>query len=363
MNSLPPSRDLPGLRSRRDHLVSEISAPRRKAARGRLFGGLLAGAALAVAGGVAAALLAVPADGPSPQEEPVRLPAGSEILTRAAHRAGSEPELRPKPGQYLYFEEKGEQDHFSRGWRMAEDGTKKDLHIVRRGESSHSEFWYPVGGRSPGMMRSSSEGYQVRWPGEIEPEKTEGYGWICASYRNVSEAGRSDMKVVPDCKAGDDRYRRDLPTDVSAMLEWLYGDRRKQEWTPPDVAAFGRLVEAVRGSYVPPKSRAALFAAASRIPGTTVTRDVTDLVGRKGVAVGMTWNSVRSELIFDAATFELLGEREVMDYDESSWPLARSGTPPRSPDPELAGYMKPGHVMAQSVTLRVALVDDLGRRP
>ncbi|GAA0939308.1 CU044_5270 family protein [Actinocorallia libanotica] len=362
MTPLPPRRDLPDLQTRRRHLMSEIRTPARRPRRRLLLGGVLA---TVLAGGAAAVVLAAlvgpGAESPDAgRDGTLRLAAASEVLVRASRRAGTEPELRPEPGQYLYFEERGEQDHFARMSQMGKNGEKKYF-ISRRGENSHGENWYPVGGQSPGMWRGGGEGYQVPWPGEIKPERVSGSGWICESYRNVSEAGRRDMKVVPDCKAGDDRYRRDLPTDVEAMSEWLYSPK-KNDPSPPDMRAFNKVVETIRGHYVPPKSRAALFAAASRIPGTVLIEDVTDLVGRKGVAVGMAWDGVRSDLIFDAATFEFLGERTVMDYDASSWPL-KGGENGRKADPELARYMKPGHIMTQSVILRVALVDERGQRP
>jgi len=349
--------------------MSEISTPPRKPTRRLLFGGLLAGAAATVAGGAAAALLIVPADRPPSrppvpgQSGPLRLIAASEVLARASERAGDEPEFDPAPGQYLYFQSREEHDLFGRVYRSKPPWGPGEGVLHRNRSFSRDEAWYPVGGRSPGFRWSSGETFEGPWPGEHTPLKVRGPGWICESYRNVSEAGRKDPKVEPDCKAGDDHYRDDLPTDTEGMYERLYAGGRK-EANPSDVAAFREVGEIVRGYYLPPKSRAALFSAAARIPGTTVTGNVTDLADRVGIAVGQAWGGVRYELIFDPVTFAFFGEREVVDFDDSFEP-AGAGPGPflRTPDPEMARYMKPGHVLRQSVDLRIALVDERGQRP
>jgi len=349
--------------------MSEISTPPRKRPRRLPFGGLLVGAAVALAGGAAAALLIVPADRslsrpPVPgQSGPLRLVAASEVLARASERASGEPELDPEPGQYLYFERRDEHDLFSRRYRGKPPWKAEEGVIHKNRSFDRSEIWYPVGGQSPGFMRLSGEIFEGPWPGELTPFKDSGPGWICESYRNVSEAGRKDPKVEPDCKAGDDHYRDDLPTDTDGMYERLYAGAEEGA-LPPDVSAFRVVGDVISGYYLPPKSRAALFSAAARIPGTTVTRDVTDLADRVGIAVGQTWGGVRHELIFDPVTFAFFGKREIVDHDDSFEPAG--GRPeffPPTPDPELAGYMKPGHVLRQSVDLRIALVDERGQRP
>ena len=345
--------------------MSEIDTTPRRRSRRLLFGGLLAGTALAVAGGVAATILIVPGlEPPKPRRNgPFQLVAASEVLAHASEKARTEPEPDPKFGRYLYFESRTEQDFYMRvhDSRRPDENGKGTVH--RSKSSSHTEVWYPVGGQRAGFHRGSGEVFQGPWPGKYTPEKSSSFGWFCKRHRDISEEARRSLDVEPDCKVGVDHYRADLPTEVDGMYKWLYDN--SQGGNPPDVQAFHTIGETIYQTYLPPATRAALFAAAARIPGTTVTRDVVDLADRKGVAVGITWNDTRFELIFDAVTFEFFGERMIVDYDNvSPSPGAKtSGVGSRVPDPELARYQKPGHVLRQYVVLRVSPVDRAARNP
>ncbi len=355
MNSLPPSRDLPHLQARRAHLVSELRAPRRRRPS-LLLGGLLTATATAAAVIVPVTMGRI-ASGPPDPEPGLQPVSAAQVLTRAAERARTEPELRPKPGQYLYFEQRGETDHFGRLFNSPPPWDRKKGEITRTKTSYRTETWYPVGGQRPGLARWSGENFQGPWPGELVFEKAGGAHWLCKSYRNISEDARKNLKVEPrGCKVGDDHYRTDLPTDVQAMYEWLYAHTPNAGGAPSDFAVFQTAGGLIRDSYVPPKARTALFAAVARIPGATVTEDVTSLGGGEGVAVGMRGDGTRYELIFDATTFAFLGNRALID---------RSGTSTSSPgprDPELERYVPHGYIFEQTTAPRVTLVDGADRR-
>ena len=360
MTPLPPRRDLPDLQTRRRHLMSEIRTPARRPRRHLLVGGLLTGAVVAVA------LVVAPGGRPDirpsvpGQSSPLRLIAASEVLTRASEKARTEPEPDPRSGRYLYFESKVEQDSYMRVHHG--EGDEKGS-VQRNKMSSYSEVWYPIGGRRAGLLRGRGENFQGPWPGNYTPKKQSHAGWFCKRHQDISEAERRNLKVEPDCEVGADRYRDDLPTEADGMYKWLYDNA--QGGNPANVQAFHTVGETLYETYLPPASRAALFAAAARIPGTTVREDVTDLVGRKGVAVGITWNDTRFELIFDAVTYTYFGERMIVDHDNTT-PVPRSRKSPsmtRSSDPELDRYQHPGHVIRQYVLLRVAQVDRADERP
>jgi hypothetical protein len=107
----------------------------------------------------------------------------------------------------------------------------------------------------------------------------------------------------------------DLPTDPAALLEQVYADTRGQG-NSPDGAAFDFLGEALRESLLPPQVAAAIYRAAAKIPGVVLVADSVDAEGRHGVAVARTDEfGERSEWIFNASTFEYLGERSYLVRD------------------------------------------------
>jgi hypothetical protein len=106
-------------------------------------------------------------------------------------------------------------------------------------------------------------------------------------------------------------YRANLPVTADAMLAYL---NRNHSGNKGDVNAIGKDVLAlVSEVWVSPQSRAALFEAATKIPGLTAVDHVTDGVGRPGV--GITWpvpsgsaDGAQPEVIvFDATSYAYLG--------------------------------------------------------
>ncbi|MGI5165959.1 CU044_5270 family protein [Spirillospora sp. CA-253888] len=338
MNDLapPPSRDLPPGRhdARRAHLLEEITTRRGPSAFGLpsrrrlLFGGL---ASAALAGGVTAALVLVPpGDGP-----PQMAQAGAvTVLNRAADAAAAEPELKLRPDQYLYVESKGRYGY----------GPGPKRH-------THRQAWLSADGRHAGLIVQKEGGQWERF-------------WSCTSgsgvngdSRALNPTGPLDLRNPPtDCK---DRpaVRTDLPTGTRAMRDWLY--RNSEGENPPDVQAFITVGDTLGEGYLPPGARAAVFRAATTIPGVSARRPVTDLAGRTGVAVGQTWQGIRSELIFDARTYRLLGERTVVDDEDAFRPKGAHAS--HSPD---AGLKLPqGTVTGLEANLRIAVTDRPGQAP
>lgn len=134
-------------------------------------------------------------------------------------------------------------------------------------------------------------------------------------------------EVVPSVAA----YRRDLPTDPAAMRRYLYAGHPGD-----DSKAWGTVTLLLWHTYLPPASEAALFEAASAIPGTTVQPGQIDPVGRPAIAVSRSGKGTRFELLFDPATYRYLGFRTV-------------GTD--------------GTTLTYSALLRTAIVDKVGQLP
>ena len=136
-------------------------------------------------------------------------------------------------------------------------------------------------------------------------------------------------------------YHPELPATIETMKAWLYEISRGGN--PPDEQAWVTVGDTIREAYIPVRARAAMFEAAARIPGVYVVKNVTDAVGRAGIAVARDWHGLRSELIFDATTYAFLGERVV---DLTPGPDSPSGT-----------------VIGYSAVARVAIVPEVGQLP
>ncbi|MFJ3091577.1 CU044_5270 family protein [Streptomyces sp. NPDC086838] len=144
-----------------------------------------------------------------------------------------------------------------------------------------------------------------------------------------------------------------LPTDPDALLRRLAGEITADQDarnTPaderdPDQDAFDAIGELLRETLMPPRTAAALYKAAARIPGVSVDSDAVDAAGRHGIGVARdnTRAGWRTAWVFDSATLEYLGERSYLIRDSS---LGRKGT-----------------VTGRSAVLERAVVDVLREKP
>ncbi|MGW2281458.1 CU044_5270 family protein [Streptomyces sp. NPDC001770] len=124
-----------------------------------------------------------------------------------------------------------------------------------------------------------------------------------------------------------------LPTDPGALLRRLAAEiTRDQDArdTPADERdqaqdAFDAIGELLRETLMPPRTAAALYKAAARIPGVTVDSDAVDAAGRHGIGVARddTRDGDRTTWIFDSATLRYLGERSYLIRDTS---MGKKGT-------------------------------------
>jgi hypothetical protein len=333
--ALPQERDLPAGHhaARRAHLMRSITAPApTRAVRRRIVIGGLATAGLAA--GLAAALVIAPTTKVG-SNQPIALAGAAQVFTRAARTAAAQPDLKPRPDQFLYAE--------SRVRQAAMPG--------QPGWSATRRAWLSADGRHAGLLEAdASPGGRRTWLCDgPQGSKAE----IAAKKKGVRPT--VDLAHPPvDC-TDPPAYKKNLPTDPASALKWLY--RNSQGGNPPDVQAFMTVGDTIRESYVSPRALSALFTAAAKIPGVTVGNAV-DSAGRKGLAVGQTWQNLRSELIFDAKTYRLLGERQVVRHDGSFRPSGGKSRPPVA-EPTL----KEGLVLYTSATIRTAVVDKPGQVP
>lgn len=103
-----------------------------------------------------------------------------------------------------------------------------------------------------------------------------------------------------------------MPRDPYRLLNHIY---RMTLGAGPsrDGEALVFIADTLRQGTAPADLRAALFRAAAMIPGVTIIEDRAELDGRVGVAIGRyeSENGLRTELVFDPASGQLIGEREI----------------------------------------------------
>ena len=267
-----PLLDRDDLAPARARLVAGITAPAPvRLLRHRSRFALLGGTTIGLAAAVAAAITLVPPN----EQAPATGPDAVQVLNLAAARVLATPHDVPRPDQFLYARSDGRES-----WLSA-DGTRDGV-IVIDGSST------PVPG--------------------------------CVNGRKAIVKGDTVVPGLTEECVPEPAYRSDLPTTTDAMLDYL---DRNASGGPGNVNARGKdVLYLINGALLSPETRAALFQAASRVPGLKVVTDIHDATGKP--AIGITWPSPGGSspapgapgkpkptvLVFDPATYEYLGSPE-----------------------------------------------------
>ncbi|MFE0099416.1 CU044_5270 family protein [Streptomyces sp. NPDC059009] len=306
MNDVP-ERELPPGRHRalREHLLTEIrqseaiapeASPKKfmspkKNKKVWLRSGIAATALAAAA--VAGVLVASPFGDQSAQAAPSKETV--KMLEEIAEAAKRSPEPKLRDDQFVYIKSKVS---------YSSDGAREPLHV--------REFWESVDGRHTGMLHEPVSGHRHD---RMEPE----------------------LPLLED----DDYYRnlQKLPTDPVNMRDWLNRIADENSNGKPFVVVG----DLIRESLMPSKQAAALYLAATEIPGVELVEDAVDASGRHGIAIAWEDDGSRQELIFDKETKKYLGEREVLTEDKP--------------------FGKKGKVLASTAVLERIVVDKAGQRP
>ncbi|WP_267898424.1 CU044_5270 family protein [Actinomadura harenae] len=332
---MPPSRrDLVEHDAVRDQLLRETrQMPTRARSPRLILGGL---AATLVAGAAATAIAVVPSGGGGqPTIAPV---AATEVLDRASKAAGGLPDFKPRADQYLYMLSKS---------RQRPEGEAQGRTVSR-------VDWRSADGRHAGLTSGGDLGRDL---------------WLCENSREYEEmltkskaAGivrpKVDLAKPPQGCHSAPVMLSGLPTTVQGMRSWLYKNSRGGN--PADVQAFITLSDTLLTRYVRPSSLALMFKAAGAIPGVTVTRNVTDLAGRKGIAVGQTFDGRRLELIFDVKSYRYLGYRQFVSHKDSH---AFPAGPKADVTPSADARYPDGTELYSYALLKVAVTDKVKQTP
>ncbi|WP_454698578.1 CU044_5270 family protein [Arthrobacter humicola] len=113
-----------------------------------------------------------------------------------------------------------------------------------------------------------------------------------------------------------------LPRDPYRLLNSIY-KQTLGKGQSVDGEALVFIADLLRTGVVPADLRAALYKAAAMIPGVTITENQANLDGRTGIAIGRTEegpSKTRQEIIIDAATGLLIGERAILTEPQGSMP-------------------------------------------
>ncbi|SFB62233.1 hypothetical protein SAMN05216266_13026 [Amycolatopsis marina] len=238
---------------------------RRFGSRARL--GL--GGAIGIAAAVAAVTVLAPFNGQAPDAhaEAVR------VLQNAADAARALPDTEPRPDQFVYTKAAMGKDDYE-SW-MSVDGTHDSL-IARNGETL-------IPGCKNGNRAVTDANTSRQNPGE---------------------------KISEPC-APDPAVDTSLPADADAIfhrIDTAYGD---------DVNAMAKeVLHLIDKSHTRSEVRAAIFEAATRIPGLTMVENATDAAGRTGTGITWTTEGGGSEmLIFDADNHVYLGSEDTAVLD------------------------------------------------
>ncbi|MCP2248058.1 CU044_5270 family protein [Lentzea aerocolonigenes] len=242
--------------------------------RGRSRAGIIAIATIAVAAtvtGVAMVLPSTTQHAPYPEAAPptttTPVDTAVQLLNHAAATARSKPDVVPRPDQFYY---------------------------VRDGDW---EAWFSVDGTRDGRVGSGKNEAPTTLPGCVGGRK---------KVYDKFDKPTGDFEPCTPSRA----YRDDLPTTADGMLEFLQGNDKNRP-----VNSYGKDVQSMFAqSYLPGPQRAALFEAATQVPGLTVVQNVSS--GRPGI--GITWPlpagsaswAKPNVMVFDKETYVYLGTKD-----------------------------------------------------
>ncbi|MHC3464378.1 CU044_5270 family protein [Streptomyces flavovirens] len=212
-------------------------------------------------------------------------------------------------------------------------------------------------GEYGGPVKMSEPGEREVWMSqEPGPVIDEGLIHQDGSYFPIT-VGVPDGETPVGYPAGLNRptyaWLASLPTDADVLLRRLDTEiTRDQDArdTPAEERdraqdTFDAIGQLLMETVMPPKTAAALYKAAAKIPGVTVDSDAVDAAGRHGIGVARdnTRSGWRTVWIFDSTTLEYLGDRSYLIRDNT---MGKKGTP-----------------LSESAVLERAVVDALRERP
>jgi hypothetical protein len=298
-----PPEDAAALRRARARLHAHVARPPRSPWRRRLLVAVPALAATAAL--VAVLVVALGTSRVAPQRHayataPATAAAALEQAARAAETTGAAFPL-PRPDQFFYIKSRERYASCAIGGRhsscaLAAKTRESWSSLLRDGR-----FTTHVTGRS--------------WPSETERRE-----WVAAGRPSIPGTRDETMGLHHNGHyfLGNGRlsYRalRDFDLSGAALFRRLRDGWITGQGGSRDAEIFTWVGDALRTQPTTPRLRAALYRALTYVPGLTYAPVVQDALGRTAVAVGRVdaARGVRSELLIDPKSSELLGARDVV---------------------------------------------------
>ena len=179
-------------------------------------------------------------------------------------------------------------------------------------EQSDTERWV----RADGVVRTRSRITEVSFPTERDREawRQEGSPSLTSGWVDENGTGGATATRFAAIDLTSEVLTRESedPEQVAKQLQQAgadYGDN-------PDIndRTFSLVADLVTDPTLAASARAAVFRAASYLPGVSLADKWTDPLGRRGSAIARTASvdAIRTELILETQTGELLGRREVV---------------------------------------------------
>ena len=265
---------------------------------------------LTIAGPVAAAALlllvvGIPGGG---QSSPGTLPALAKVAEAAA--------AQPTPDTAMPYRYQKTQSRYldsavwskSLAWSYFASETDEDW-IAKDGSGRRHKVVAPVRFAGPedreAWEAAGRPGFQPHaWSGHAEDEKL--------------RPGNGRNRIW-------ERELSEIPTDPTDISEWLMEQVTKSHnGFSPAVRSLALVSEILNDPLATPELRAALYEAEGRVPGIEYFGEVTDALGRPGVAIGAeSANSgapTRYSLIFDPRTSQVLATEEMTLKPPAAFP-------------------------------------------
>lgn len=248
---------------------------------------------VAVAGGLAAVILAIVALLPAREANAPAPASAAVLLDRAAQVATQRPaEPYPGPHQYLYLK-------FREGWAMWEGASNGATFAFR--ETDDQQDWVAPNGS--GRQRLIYDG-----PARFLNARDRA-SWVAAG-RPVLIPPSTDGTYPPGgYPAGNQVDPAGLPTAPAALLRAIV---QRYERGKYNVEQTFETVATLLQDSGSPILRAALYRMVAHLHGVQPLGRRTDALGRTGISVGLMGSGgVRDELLFDPRTSDVLEEAQV----------------------------------------------------
>jgi hypothetical protein len=310
--------DLPGPRTEsralaRGALVGRIedsqrrqvsaAAPVWQRTRPRLLAALVVVAALLVS------VVGILGGGPS---KPGTLPA----LARVAEAAAAQPPPAPSmPYLYQKTQSMGVSTAVwssSLTWSYFVSETSEDW-IAKDGSGHRHKVIGPV--KFVGL--EDREAWEAAGRPDFRPHAWSGY-----TEDEELRPGRGSNRIY-------ERELSEIPTDPTEISDWLMERVTKsQNGFSPAVRSLALVSEILNDPLATPELRAALYEAEGRLPGIRYFGEVTDAIGRPGIAIGAeSANSgapTRYALIFDPKTSQVLATEQTILRPPAALPYLKT---------------------------------------